>query len=656
MNQPTPRTGLSFLFLVSGLTGSAVAQAPKITPAGDPSVQSDTIYRLAVDPAEYPDQPFIYLLDDGVVRFEADGRGRRTYRQIIQVLTREAAESWGERSFSYSSDRERLTVNWIRVVKPSGEVISDKPVHEQESIAPVAQESPVYSDLKVRRMSVGGLVPGTLLDFSYTVEILKPIMPGDFSSAWRVTTGRPVRRSRFIVDLPASLQPIIKERNLPFPRQSTEAHGRRVYTWATADVPQLELDAFTPDSNGRVVSIDIAAPISWGEVARWYAGLAKDRYGMNPALERELSGLVRDARSLEDSLRAVHRWVTQDFRYVSLSLGIGGFQPRLPASVLETRYGDCKDKATLFIALARHMGVEAFPVLLSSTGGIDRTTPSAQAFDHMIAAVRRPAGYLYLDLTAELTPFGSLPPAEQGEFGLLVQPDGQGEEIEFPADPLIANRSENLIEGELTAAGEFRGRLTRRASGSQQYGLRSALSSATQMTREQRENITRAIANGVFEGASGDSLELFDGRDLRAEPRISLVVRSPKAIANAGGTDILTLPLENYASPKLIADLEAAGPRHDPIDAAAVVGPYEESSEFRLTLPEGWHGRLPPNVADSSEFGVYRAEYDQTGRQLRVLRQIRGAKGIQPAEQMPALLGWLKSISRDDARFLVLEH
>src|SRR5262245_60380317 len=100
------------------------SQAPKITPAGDPSVRTDTIYKLAVDPADHTDDDYIYLLDDGVVRFEADGRGSRTYRQVIQVLTQDGAEAWGEQSFSYSSGSERLTINWIRVLKPTGEIIS----------------------------------------------------------------------------------------------------------------------------------------------------------------------------------------------------------------------------------------------------------------------------------------------------------------------------------------------------------------------------------------------------------------------------------------------------------------------------------------------------------------------------------------------------
>ena len=78
------------------------AQSPRITPAGDPSVKADTIYRLAVDPADHPGDDFVYLLDDGVMRFEADGRGVRTYRQIVQILTREGAGAGASRRSAMS--------------------------------------------------------------------------------------------------------------------------------------------------------------------------------------------------------------------------------------------------------------------------------------------------------------------------------------------------------------------------------------------------------------------------------------------------------------------------------------------------------------------------------------------------------------------------
>src|SRR5439155_174835 len=410
-------------------------------------------------------------------------------RQVVQILTREAAEEWGERSFSYVSGRERLTLNWVRVVRPSGEVISAQPSHEQESVAPVAQQAPVYSDVRVRRISIGGIAPGTLLDYSYTVETLKPVMPGDFENSWRITTGRLTRRSRYIVDTPAALDVRIKETNLPFRRRTSEVGGRRIYVWATSEVPKVEREPFAADSNAIDQLITVAEPRTWADVARSYSQLARDRYVTTPALDSSLASLVAPARTLEDSLRLVHRWVAQDFRYVSLSLGIGGFQPRLPAAVLQARYGDCKDKATLFITLAQRMGLKAYPVLLASSGGIERDVPSAHAFDHMIAAVERPGGYLYLDLTSELTPFGSLPPAEQGEFGLMVHPDGRGEEVTFPADSAATNRDIAVLTGDLSPQGVFHGRYVHVAAGDQQYGMRRTF--ATPFGTTERERTTR---------------------------------------------------------------------------------------------------------------------------------------------------------------------
>ena len=649
-----------FAVLLAFVARPVIAQAPKITPAGDPSVRDDTIYKLAINPADYPDDDYVFLLDDGVVRFEADGRSSRTYRQVIQVLNQDGAEAWGEQSFSYSSGSEKLTVNWIRVLKPNGDIISAKPAHEQESLAPVALEAPVYSDEKVRRVTLSGVAPGTLVDWSYTVERVKPLVPGDYYSGWRVTTGLLTRRSRLLIDVPASVTPRIQERNVHFKRVEQVAHGRHVYTWATGDVQKLEGEPFAAVPNTLSVHIDVGSPITWGELARWYANLSARRYVVNADLETQLAEHLKDARTLEDSLRAVHRWVSQDFRYVSLSLGIGGYLPRLPAQVLETRYGDCKDKATLFIALARRMGLTANPVLLSSSGGADSTMPTVQQFDHMIAAVDRPAkdgagGRIYLDLTSDLTPYGELPPSEEGSFALVVHDDGTFEGVRLPESDPVQNRAETRITGELSGDGHFTGRYSETKSGSLQYGLRRAY--ARVFSKDELSRLTQALANDVFSGASGDSLRLFDGRDLQAKPLISLAVHDAPVLSTSGGTRIFTLPaaLPNFESLGLASQLERRKPRRYPIDIAAVFGPIETVSELRMTLPPGWKAELPANVSEVAEFGSYTAEYVQDGRELRITRRARGGRGTAPPERVDALIAWLRAISKDDVKFIILQ-
>ena len=647
-------TVLAALSVVAGFP--LAAQAPRITPAGDPSVKDDTIYRLAVNPADHAGEDYVLLLDDGVITYNQDGTGSRTYRQVVQVFTREAAERFGEQTFDYDSSRERLTINWLRVLSADGTLISDKPVHEQEGIAPVAQEAPVFSDVREHRVSLGGVAPNTIVDYSYTIRTVAPVMPGDFRNSWRVTTGRLVRRSRYLVDLPADLKPIIKERNLTFRRRVTRAGGRTVYLWATADVQPWDQEPFAADSNGVVQTIEIAAPLTWADIANWFAGLSRDRFVTTPAVESAFHGQLAGAKTEDDSLRAAARWVAQDFRYVSLSLGIGGYRPRFPADVLTTRYGDCKDKATMFVALARGMGLKAYPVLLSSVGGVDRSVPTVDAFDHMIAAVERPwGGYLFVDLTSDLTPYGSLPPSEQGEFGLLVHPDGRAEEVTFPKDSIGANRDDDLLVGELTADGTLTGRYSELQTGTRQYGLRGAFSN--EIDPSARARLAQRIAGEIVPDAVPDSLEIFDGRDWSARPYVQLTFHGGRPAETAGATDILTLPLHDYATPKLVTDLAGRGPRRFPIDFWAGSGaPHEESSSLEMTLPVGWKAQLPPNVDAPSAFGRYTAEYRQDGRVLRITRRLVGAPGVQPPDQVGALLDWLKRIGTDDVRYVVLNR
>jgi transglutaminase-like putative cysteine protease len=551
--------------------------------------------------------------------------------------------------------RERLTVNWVRVLGLDGRVISDHPAHEQETSAPVPMQYPVYTDTKIRRLTLGGVEPGTIVDFSYTTEVIEPVMPGSFTNSWSVTTGSPVRRSRLIVDVPASLTPRIQEWNVRFPRETRTERGRRVYLWATTDVPAGQPEPFAAWPNDVDVSITVGAPITWDDLARWYWNLARDRYALTPDVEQVFRLATVGAGTRADSLRALYRWVAQEIRYVSLSLGRGGYQPRPAAEVIRTKLGDCKDKATLLITLAARMNLKAFPVIVSLSGRPDSALPTPSAFDHVIVAVEDGGKRVFADPTAELSPLGELSPALQGEFGLLVRQDGRGELVTLPETPPSANGTVTLLSGELKPDGSFSGHYSQTASGSAQYRLRESLSSAAGLTASERERMARSLAGSVFEGASGDSLTVFDGRDLEALPRISLAITAPRAAARSGPDYIFKLPVPSYSLSHLVTELEARPSRRYPIDVEELFGPTTMAWVLEITLPEAWRPRLPPNVEATSRFGSYRSAYTLEGRTLRVERQVGGRRGVEPPEAVSELIAWLKAIADDDVPYIVFE-
>jgi hypothetical protein len=634
----------------------AWAQAPVITSAGDPSVRSDTLYRLAVNPADHPDEQVVLLLDDGVVRYEADGTGVKTYRQATQILSAEAVDDYAEHEFSYAPGHQRLSVNWIRVLRTDGTVVSDAPTQVQDADVPATLGDPVYTDTKVRRFSLSGVAPGTIVDWSYTIEERKPFLPGDFTGSWSIHAGAFTRRSRYVLDLPAAMKPNLIERNLTFRRAETVARGRRVMVWATQDVERVKREEFMADSNGVYMSVEVAAPMTWDAIGRWYAGLARDRYELDGAVRAKLPALLAGARTGDDTLRAVQRWVAQDVRYVSIALGLGGYRPRTPAEVLATGYGDCKDKATLFVAVVQRLGYTAYPVLLNSGGRVDRGLPSISQFDHAIAAVERQGGRVYVDLTADLAPYGEVPPSDQGQFALVIHPDGASEQVTLPEAPPAANLHETHIAGSLSADGYVTASYEERGHGTRQYGLRKLFLGPIDSTH--RADFARSIATKLYPGAEADSLQIFDGRDLGADPRVALrIVRGlASRPAGTGRTVILTLP---FTSMRGMADaataLQAKGPRRFPIEAAEVIGPIVGSTELTLTLPAGWRVQLPPGVTVTGKWGSYRSSYAQNGATLHVVRRLEGARGVYPPEAVGDLVAWLRAIGQDDVPYLVIE-
>lgn len=635
------------------------AQAPVITPSGDPSVKADTIYALHVDPANAPDEAVVFLFDDGVLRLDATGRGTHTFRQVVQVLRQQAVANFAERRFGYAPDHQKFTLNWVRVLRPSGEIISDGPAQMQEADVPAAIANPVYVNQKEVRLSFGGVAPNTIIDISYTIEETKPYLEGDAYARWYVhhPSGARVTRSRFVLDVPAAVQPRITERNLNFKVQTYEGGGRRAFTWTTADVPRYRPEPFSPDTNTVQMHIVTSFPITWADVTRWYHALAHDRYALPADALAKVRAVTAGARTKQDTIRAVHRWVAQDIRYVSVSLGLGGYQPRRPEETVTTGFGDCKDKATLFIAALRSLGMEARPVLVhTSAAAAQPEHPSIRQFNHMIAAVVESDGYTFTDLTQALTPYGELPLSAQGGFAVVVLPDGGAQEVRLPKVAVGGRRIAYQIEATLSESGQLSGFMEEVNAGPGFEQRRSLFSAPLDSAR--KATVMRALL-GILPGAVGDSIEGFDGRNLDAPVRYRIFFSGARGIAQTGGVALFTFPFGVLPATQRIRAIESMSERKTSINAEEVLRspPTALSVDMRVTLPEGWRARVPDAVIVKSDFGTYSTEYTQAGRVLRIVRTETSVAGVHPPGRLKDVLEFFRAISADENnRSIVIER
>jgi len=641
--------------LLLAVTTSVAAQGI-IVPAVAPTRGDDSLYKLVVDPATHEGEGTHLLFDSTSVSVREDGGVIRTFRRVIQVLTEAGAATLREQQFTYSPGHQTFVVKWLRVVRPDGSVVSAAPTHVQESDVPAPiSTSPVYSDNKVTRVSLSGVTPGTILDVAFAVDEHAPAMKGDFAQTYVFTPGPSIERARFTLEVPSSLLPRIREDNLDFKHVTRTYNGRTRYIWSRDRTPTVKRELFAADSNGVIMDVRVGGAITWTDVSRWYAGLARDRYSTTPGLSRVVDSLVAGAKSREDSIRAVHRWVAQDIRYVGIELGIGGYQPRMPDTVIATGYGDCKDKATLFVAALGHLGIRAFPVLLSINASAKRDMPTPQQFNHEIAAVALAGGgYRFVDLTSSFSAYGELPLNIEGGFGIIVFPDGRNEEVTIPVDAPSSNVQSTRLTGELTTGGKFNGYYDEEATGALAAGMRAAFASPPDSA--QRATAARLVARKYFTSGEGDSLVGFNGRDYAVPAHVRLRIRDANATTSAGPVVLLNNPFAGLTSIAAAADDIAALPtRRFPIDASKMIGLRTEITEFRVTLPDGWHARLPSDLTARSVFGSYTATYSQQGRELVLRHELVGTGGIFLPSRVNELVGWLRSIGSDNVKLIVLD-
>src|SRR4029079_8794757 len=78
--------------------------------------------------------------------------------------------------------------------------------------------------------------------------------------------------------------------------------------------------------------------------------------------------------------------VEGQIRYVFVGLDGGNYLPARADDTWQRRFGDCKAKTVLLLALLRELGCQAEPALLDSKGGdgTDKRLPSPGLFDHVL--------------------------------------------------------------------------------------------------------------------------------------------------------------------------------------------------------------------------------------------------------------------------------
>ena len=414
MSYRVSRVVVSFLLvcsLFSLMSPNSLAQAP---PASSSKKTTSNAEEAAV---------FERILNRA--RFENDGTEVRETEAVVHIQSQAGVEDFGQLVFGYSSATEKLEVEYVRVRKPDGRVVVTPDSTAQDFAPDVLKEAPMYSDYRQRHISVTSLAPGDTLEYRTVTRVLTPLAAGNFWYEYTFPKGIVVNEDRLELDVPKS-----RDVKLKTPKRQPEIQetgDRRTYTWVVKDI-KPERDKERDEDEETSADVQLTTFTDWKQVAQWYAKLQGERMAVDDSVRKKADELTKGADTQTEKARRLYDFVARNVRYVSISLGIGRYQPHSASDVLQNGYGDCKDKHTLFSAMLRAEGIKSYPVLIDSSRKLDADVPSPAQFDHVITAARlgTGTGLTWLDTTPEVTPYGLILYQLRNKQAVLASEDAEG--------------------------------------------------------------------------------------------------------------------------------------------------------------------------------------------------------------------------------------
>lgn len=169
----------------------------------------------------------------------------------------------------------------------------------------------------------------------------------------------------------------------------------------------------------------------WQGISRLFAPLFANgsRLSANSSLKQEAARIAAAHANEFDRAAAALKMVQQDVRYIYVGLNGGNLTPAEADETWQRRYGDCKAKTALLLALLRELGVEAEAVLVNNSGtddGLDERLPSPRMFDHVLVRARIDGKNYWLDGTLPAVVPPTVEPVIPYQWVLPLTDQGSG--------------------------------------------------------------------------------------------------------------------------------------------------------------------------------------------------------------------------------------
>ncbi|WP_237066908.1 DUF3857 domain-containing protein [Microbulbifer guangxiensis] len=192
------------------------------------------------------------------------------------------------------------------------------------------------------------------------------------------------------------------------------------FTCSAEKIPALKKDpaVYWLDQQDPVIVTE--GDRSWSDIAGIINRKVRAAISDSDALDRLFEEITHDKETLSEKIAAIHEFTARDIRYNSMSELGHQYTPHSAALTAANRYGDCKDKSALLIALLERLDLKPIPVLVATERKRPEklAMPSLAYFDHMVVCSTSSEQRFCMDATDASTDWETISPWIQGSAAL----------------------------------------------------------------------------------------------------------------------------------------------------------------------------------------------------------------------------------------------
>jgi len=596
------------------------------------SVDIDSLVRNAPAAEQYPDNGAVILLNDLKRVVYRQGASETAEEFLVKVFSNRGIDDFKEYWINYNGYTEGLTVEKAVVIKQDGAEIAADVNRNQVVFKSLEKEDFIYLKWRIKNYYTGKL-------------------SNHFWDQFFFNGFYPIEDIRYSLLAPEDFKFRHAAQNMPGEPAKTKTGDGIIYRWRLAGEPAIVYEYGMPllDDVGKV--LHISSIEDWEYMVEWYSDIAKTKARSSFEIKEQVEKLFagNPGASAEEKVQTIYNFITENIRYSSVPFRQSGLIPQPAREVLVTRIGDCKDMATLCIAMLEEVGIDAHYVLVNTRDeGSNRNALPSIAFNHCIAAVETGQGIRYLDLTANNYPYGSAPDMDLQGFSLLIKPgvtapeylqEGQFSPRNVIREMKISIQEDNGVEVEKTNL----------KSGSQAASLRS----------HYREQARGAIEKSLLETLSDDFPEVrvlhfrIDNLDeVNAPIRYSYTFSVPDYVAEVGSFKFLKIPWSERLSTDKALSYEE---RRFPYNLWPAADTLRE--EVEIYLPPGCQPlELGENVQLSNPVADYSLTFSREGGVIKGRREMVYKKSVVSPEEYREFRAFYNRALKADNRQILLKR